>query len=549
MSGGADGVQWNAPLSSSTSNNQHPPNSGQAPQLRFQNLQNKEWIRTIDAFEILDVLGEGTFGRVLKGRDRATNELVALKKIKDEVGVDGFPVSALREINILKKLRDIKKTDNVVLLKEIITSRDSSNQQDKGHIFLIFEYMDHDLAGLMEMHYDLVFKPEVIKCYFQQLLKGIYDLHVNRILHRDIKTSNLLVNNKGILKIADFGLARPLCSTMTAYTANVITLWYRPPELLMCDENSKRANYTTHVDIWSAGCVFAEMLFRRSLFKGQDRLELLERIFSILGTPTPETAPELLSREDWRDFKPEKIYVPQLQRMCTERNFPPYTYELLSGLLAYDPSKRLRAAEALDSDYFWKEPLPCKPIDIPPSTSAHEYDVKKRKEMKQSRHPPSSQQPAQTRLYRQPMIYPPYTCHQYPPPPMQQFQQPYSSSYAPYHQQYKSSATGQAPRRTYQARPGTARQGYRQPYVQRAPWEGSKRSYPPPEQQGHQSLTPSQSKESQEANFSRRHPPSYRSVLDPSAPQSDHSGSREGAPVPGGDSIRLKRIQNSNCAV
>ena len=180
------------------------------------------------------------------------------------------------------------KTDHVVILKEVVAAPERDmNSDDKGSIYLVFEYLEHDLAGLMDLRYDTMFRMESIKCFMKQLLEGLYALHHNKIIHRDIKASNLLVNNEGILKIADFGLARPHLDEPWQYTANVVTLWYRPPEVLLATE-AKRSTvvYSTYVDMWSAGCILAEMLFRAPLFKGKTETELIECIYKVLGTPT-----------------------------------------------------------------------------------------------------------------------------------------------------------------------------------------------------------------------------------------------------------------------
>lgn len=299
------------------------------------------------------------------------------------------------------------------------------NSDDKGSIYLVFEYLEHDLAGLMDLRYDTMFRMESIKCFMKQLLEGLYALHHNKIIHRDIKASNLLVSNEGVLKIADFGLARPHLEEPWHYTANVITLWYRPPEVLLAtEEKRKSVVYSTYVDMWSAGCILAEMLFRAPLFKGRTETELLDGIFKVLGTPTRQRNPELwpdlsalapvpqsnpnglpnpslqhgppnpdgslptqppkqrvTSYDIWKRWKePATIHPPKLKQMCDDHKLPPQTYELLSSLLAYDPEKRMTAKTALDHDWFWDEPLPCSPAEIGSCPPSNELLAKKHKE-------------------------------------------------------------------------------------------------------------------------------------------------------------------------
>jgi len=204
-----------------------------------------ETSRSVDVFEKLEQVGEGTYGQVYMARSRFDGEIVALKKIRMDNEKEGFPITAIREIKILKSL-DHK---NVIKLKEIVTSK------NKGSIYMVFEYMDHDLTGLADRP-GIRFTVPQIKCYMKQLLTGLTYCHLNNILHRDIKGSNLLIDNQGVLKLADFGLARPcVLENSKSLTNRVITLWYRPPELLLGTQT-----YGPAVDMWSAGCIFAELL-------------------------------------------------------------------------------------------------------------------------------------------------------------------------------------------------------------------------------------------------------------------------------------------------
>eukprot|EP01052_Picozoa_sp_SAG31_P030424 SAG31_NODE_3119_length_4656_cov_3.057055_3_plen_238_part_00 len=210
--------------------------------------------RTIEEFEYDNKggqVGEGTYGSVYKAINKETREVVALKKINMQNEKDGFPITAIREIKILARLDH----PCVVNLKEIVTSKATDYNRNKGSIFMVFEYMDHDLTGLID-NPKVTFTSYEVKLYMKQMLKGLQYCHSNMVLHRDVKGANMLINNVGQLKIADFGLSRDyLNDPQQSYTHKVVTLWYRPPELLL---GTKK--YRAAVDIWSVGIVFAEML-------------------------------------------------------------------------------------------------------------------------------------------------------------------------------------------------------------------------------------------------------------------------------------------------
>lgn len=228
----------------------------------------------MEEFQCLNRIEEGTYGVVYRARDKRTEDIVALKRLKMEKEKEGFPITSLREINTLLK----GQHPNIVTVREIVVG----SNMDK--IFIVMDYVEHDLKSLMETmrHKKQNFMPGEIKCLLRQLLLAVAHLHDNWILHRDLKTSNLLLSHKGILKVGDFGLAREYGSPLKAYTPIVVTLWYRAPELLLCAKE-----YSTPIDMWSVGCIFAELLLMNALFPGKSEIDQLNRIFKVSDIVVP----------------------------------------------------------------------------------------------------------------------------------------------------------------------------------------------------------------------------------------------------------------------
>uniref|UniRef100_A0A3B3ZDJ5 Cyclin-dependent kinase 12 n=1 Tax=Periophthalmus magnuspinnatus TaxID=409849 RepID=A0A3B3ZDJ5_9GOBI len=229
--------------------------------------------RCVDKFDIIGIIGEGTYGQVYKAKDKDTGELVALKKVRLDNEKEGFPITAIREIKILRQL----KHRSVVNMKEIVTDKQDALdfKKDKGAFYLVFEYMDHDLMGLLESGL-VQFSHEHIRSFMRQLMEGLDYCHKNNFLHRDIKCSNILLNNRGQIKLADFGLARLYSSEESRpYTNKVITLWYRPPELLLGEER-----YSPAIDVWSCGCILGELFTKKPIFQANQELLQLELISS-----------------------------------------------------------------------------------------------------------------------------------------------------------------------------------------------------------------------------------------------------------------------------
>ncbi|XP_020275617.1 probable serine/threonine-protein kinase At1g54610 isoform X2 [Asparagus officinalis] len=315
-----------------------------------------------ESYEKLEKIGQGTYSSVFKARDLDTGKIVALKKVRfDNYEPESVRFMA-REIMILRRLNH----PNVVKLEGIITARLSSS------IYLVFEYMEHDLAGLSSAP-DIKFSASQVKCYMHQLLSGLEHCHSNGVMHRDIKCSNLLVNNEGILKMADFGLANFFKSGRSRpLTSRVVTLWYRPPELLLGS-----TNYEPTVDLWSVGCVFAELFLGKPILQGRTEVEQIHKIFKLCGSP-PEDYWTKSKLPHSAVFKPHQSYS-----KCLHDSFnylPEPTFKLLEKFLSLEPYKRGTAKSALSSEYFKSKPYACEPSSLPKYSPHKEIDAKIREE-------------------------------------------------------------------------------------------------------------------------------------------------------------------------
>jgi len=282
---------------------------------------------------LLEKIGEGTYGIVYKAKDRVTGRLVALKKIRLDEHDEGVPSTSIREVSLLKELNH----PNVVKLEDVLYS--------KNRLYLVFEFLDFDLKRYMDcMKEDL--QPMLVKSYVYQLTRSLFYCHSRRMIHRDLKPQNLLIDRNGMLKLADFGLARAFGVPIRQYTHEVVTLWYRAPEILL---GSTKTMYSTPVDIWSVGCIFAEMATRKPLFPGDSEIDELHKIFRILGAPNDSIWNGVTKLPNWNEMFPHfvkcdwKKVVPQLDEKGVD---------LLNQMLLYDPAKRITAKKALTHPYF-----------------------------------------------------------------------------------------------------------------------------------------------------------------------------------------------------
>ncbi|KAK0081329.1 hypothetical protein PV325_001773 [Microctonus aethiopoides] len=306
-------------------------------------------------YEKVAKIGQGTFGEVFKARDKKhVNKFVAMKKVLMDNEKEGFPITALREIRILQLLNH----ENVVNLYEICRTKAAQYNRYRSTFYLIFEFCEHDLAGLLS-NVNVKFSLGEIKKVMQQLLNGLYYIHSNKILHRDMKAANVLITKNGILKLADFGLARAYSVTKIGgnsnrYTNRVVTLWYRPPELLLGDRN-----YGPPVDLWGAGCIMAEMWTRSPIMQGNTEQQQLTLISQLCGSITTEVWPGVEKLELFN-----RMELPKGQKRKVKDRLKPYVKDaagcdLLDKLMILDPSKRFDADSALNHDFFWQDPMPC----------------------------------------------------------------------------------------------------------------------------------------------------------------------------------------------
>jgi len=322
-------------MATTARNNENESKNGQSAPLRMED------------FVKLEKIGEGTYGVVFKGRNRKTNEIVAMKKIRLESEEEGVPSTAIREISLLKELQH----PNIVSLQDVI--------MQENRLYLIFEFLTMDLKKYLDTAIPAheMMSAHLLKSYTYQLLQAILFCHQRRVLHRDLKPQNLLIDKSGAIKVADFGLARAFGVPVRVYTHEVVTLWYRAPEILL-----GASKYSCPVDIWSIGCIFAEMANKRPLFRGDSEIDQLFRIFRVLKTPTDDLWPGVSALPDYKDTFPvwNTYSLPdQMKTKVDEQGL-----ELLADMLIYDPAKRISAKKAIVHPYFDdldKSTLPAKP--------------------------------------------------------------------------------------------------------------------------------------------------------------------------------------------
>lgn len=331
--------------------------------------------RSVFCYEMISRSGEGTYGVVFKAREKSSGKLVALKQVKVSKNLcrQGFPITTLREISVLLALGNHKGIVGVI---EVVTEEIDEDAEAEAYgpykAYMVMDYWEHELKELMQSKPE-PFSQSEVKCLMHQLLQALTFIHANFYIHRDLKTSNILYNNDGRVGICDFGLARRYEANPTSkYTDLVVTLHYRAPELLL-----GAATYGPAIDIWSMGCIFAELLQNKVLFQGRGEIEQLDLIFKLLGTPTVESWPEVSKTKFWGRTKFVKMNI----QSKLSKLFPPTSVtsgpylsttgvDLLAKMLTLNPEKRISAKEALQHEWFKEFPPPMK-LEAMPKFYSH----------------------------------------------------------------------------------------------------------------------------------------------------------------------------------
>ncbi|KAG0438718.1 Cyclin-dependent kinase 1 [Dictyocoela muelleri] len=286
-----------------------------------------------DSYQKIEKIGEGTYGIVYKARHRQSNTLVALKKIKMELEDDGIPATTIREMSALKSINH----PSIIKLYEIICS--------KNNLYLVFEYMDVDLRTFLDRMFAQKqrLSDHEIKEMSYQIIAGVEYCHSIGILHRDLKPQNILVNKTGQLKICDFGLCRSIGIPLRTYTKDIVTLWYRPPELLLGGKH-----YSKQVDVWSLGCIISEFVLYRPLFPGDSEIDQIYKIFKILGTPNNESFINFTNLPNYQPTFPIWKPIDLTNFFGNKHEF----IDLIQQLLVIDPSKRGDLKKLLKHNFF-----------------------------------------------------------------------------------------------------------------------------------------------------------------------------------------------------
>jgi len=294
-------------------------------------------------FEILHAVGQGAYGLVVAARNKTApkgeSSFLAIKKIEKAFEHRIFAKRTLRELRILRLLQH----ENIIGIQTLLLPK---SREEFDDIYVCMELMETDLASIIKSSQTL--SHEHIKFFLYQILRGLKYIHSAGIVHRDLKPRNLLINSNCDLKICDFGLARPMHfkSTPKEMTSYVATRWYRPPELLL-----ETKEYGPGIDMWSVGCILAEMIKRRPFLPGTDTTSQLELIFNMFGTPTEED----IAGVDQVKAKQFLRFMRKKEAKPLEKVFPgvdPLMLDLLKKMLTFNPKKRITVEEALRHPYL-----------------------------------------------------------------------------------------------------------------------------------------------------------------------------------------------------
>jgi hypothetical protein len=347
-----DQIAWTSDESVEPMTHKRPYEDLEVEPNEYKKMKLTPEVSPMSKFQKEHCCGHGTFGKVWAAKVIATGRQVALKQIKLS-GNEGFPRTAIREIIIMKK----HVHPNILSIDEVVWSQ--GDAKDDFDVYLVMDFYNYDLRRLLEK-FQLKFNSSEVKYLFRQLAEGVAYLHENILMHRDLKTENILINTTGHLKICDFGLARTFNpeGRMKTYTPVVITLWYRPPELLLGP-----CAYSCEVDQWSVGCIFAELLRSAVLFAGNSEIDQVDKIFSIMGSPSDSTWPEYIDLPGAQKTS-FRNYSNRMRTIITPDILSSAGYDLLTKLLTYRPEDRINAAETLLHPYFSESPEPVHVIGI-----------------------------------------------------------------------------------------------------------------------------------------------------------------------------------------
>jgi CTD kinase subunit alpha len=322
------------------------------------------------------VVGFGTYGKVFKAKHIYKGQDVALKRLRMEAEKDGFPITAMREMKILKHLEQ-READSVIKLLEVLYE---VNVAGSVGCFMAFEYMPHDLTGLLN-HPTFSLSDAQKKDLSFQMIDAIGFMHKQGVLHRDIKAANILVSHHGQIKLADFGLARLYdMDRQLHYTNRVVTIWYRAPELLY-----GQTEYGPPIDVWAAACVIVEIFTKHAIFPGSGReLNQLLKIWEVMGFPTVEEWPGV-SKTEWYFMMRPKEDLTNVFKEKYEHRVSAELFSLLTEMLRYDPDKRPTCEDCLKHSFFTtEEPKPARVTELVELGDWHELESKRARKQREA---------------------------------------------------------------------------------------------------------------------------------------------------------------------